>query len=56
MSDAAKPCEALVESDLMHGVKNRHFTRCTGERKGSVVHPVMECCQKKGKRLVCTKL
>jgi hypothetical protein len=56
MSDAAKPCEARVESDLMHGVKNRHFTRCTGEQKGNVVHPVMECCQKKGKRLVCTKL
>jgi hypothetical protein len=56
MSDAAKPCIALTESDLMHGVKNRHFTRCTGGQKGNVVHPVMECCQKKGKRLVCTKL
>jgi hypothetical protein len=56
MSDAAAPCLDLVESDLMHGVKPPHYMRCTGERKGSVVHPMMQCCQKHGKTLVCTKL
>lgn len=55
-SEAARPCELLVESDLMNGVKNRHFTKCTGTKRGNVVHPKMECCQKRGKRTVCDEL
>jgi hypothetical protein len=35
MSAAAKPCVELQEYDVMHDVKNRHFTRCTGKRKGA---------------------
>jgi hypothetical protein len=56
-SPAAKPCEALVESDFMHGVKPPHYTRCRDvkDKKGKVVARIMECCQGQGKSAVCTK-
>jgi hypothetical protein len=56
MSDAAKPCVELQTSDLNRGIKNPHFTLCTGKQKGNVVHPVMECCQKRGKSFACRPL
>jgi hypothetical protein len=55
-SEAAQPCEKQMEQDLMSGVKNRHYTRCTGSKKGNVVHPKMECCQRVGHKTTCTKL
>jgi hypothetical protein len=56
MSDAAKPCQDKVESDLMNHVTNPHYTRCMGKRHGNVMHPKMECCQKQGNRTVCEPL
>ena len=56
MSNAAKPCQAKVDSDLMYGVKPPHYMRCTGNRRGNVAHPKMECCQKQGKHTVCEEL
>lgn len=55
-SDAAKPCQDQLQSDIMNNVKNRHYMRCTGKRQGNVVHPKMECCQKIGKQAVCKEL
>jgi hypothetical protein len=57
-SAAAKPCEDLVESDLMHDIKPPHYTRCRNikDKKGKVVGRVMECCQGKGKAAACSKL
>jgi len=49
MSDAAGPCIAQLEYDLMHDVKNPHYMRCRGKRQGNVAHPIMECCRKHGK-------
>ena len=56
MSDAAKPCQDKVQSDLMNNVKNPHYTQCRGKRRGNVVHPIMECCQQLGNRTVCEPL
>lgn len=56
MSNAAKPCQEKVEQDLMNGVKNKHYTQCTGRRQGNVAHPKMECCQRVGKHIVCEPL
>jgi len=56
MSDAAKPCQAQMESDLMNNVMNPHYTQCSGKRRGNVAHPIMECCQKHGNRTVCEPL
>jgi len=55
-SDAARPCQKLIEDDLIHGVKNRHFMKCTGTRQGNVEHPKMQCCQQHGKRSECIDL
>jgi hypothetical protein len=42
---AAKPCNKQHDDDFMRGVANPHYVSCTGEPKGKVVHPKMECCQ-----------
>jgi hypothetical protein len=59
-SDAAKECQQQVESDLTHSpplpIKDRHYMRCTGKRRGNVVHPKMECCQGFGKQARCKEL
>ena len=42
---AAKPCNKKQDDDFMRGVANPHYVSCTGEPKGKVMHPKMECCQ-----------
>ena len=59
-SDAAKECQDQMTSDLMHypplPIKDRHYMRCTGKKRGNVVHPKMECCQGFGKQARCEEL
>ena len=58
MSDAAGPCIDQLERDLMQipALKNPHYLRCRGKRRGNVVHPIMECCQKRGNHTLCIQL
>ena len=42
---AAKPCNKQHDDEFMRGVANPHYVSCTGEPKGKVAHPKMECCQ-----------
>jgi hypothetical protein len=56
-SDAATPCINLQTKDIMDpNIKHKHYLRCTGSKKGNVVHPDMECCQGVGKKATCTPL
>ena len=55
-SNAAKPCHKKIDEDLNSGVKTPHYFECTGQRKGRVVHPKMQCCQDNGDVTVCDDL
>ena len=56
MSDAAGPCIDKLEYDLMHGVPNPHYMRCSGKSQGNVAHPIMECCRGRGRHAKCKRI
>ena len=55
-SDAGVLCGKKTDQDLFDGIKPPHYLKCTGNKKGNVKHPRMECCRKVGKKEVCLKL